>query len=355
MRGALSTTQAPASAGLETLIVDGVELPVSRLRKSETIDLSKHNLFTMPGHDEKGVRVPFRALSVYLVGRLLRSNGKVTRLDLCHNEPCHFSSTVLDVACAGFGAVCDILIDPHNRLRSLQLAYCRLTDAAAERLSSALRDASMRLEELGLRGNAIGEEGMRTLANALRKNVTLVHFDIADNLDHAGSPDACSALRVMLESQKSLRDLQITGPGSHSGEFFADWAGTAGCSSVESLTLVGKGESRMDTGQLVVQALKGNEKLKSLSVISHGLEASDLDAIMDELANNKTLTMLDFSNNKIDTNMGPFVDRLRTRKPPLKKIALGGNPCIANMTAQGKQRYTFDLSRSNIDLDLSAE
>ena len=48
-----------------------------------------------------------------------------------------------------------------------------------------------------------------------------------------------------------------------------------------------------------------------------------------------------------------LMQRLKTRKPPLNKIALGGNPCITNMTSSGKQRYARDLGMASIELDVS--
>jgi len=354
-------TSSGAEAGVETLIVDGLELPVASLRTKGEINLSKLGFFNFKGldqtgmaHDQQGFRSPLRALSIFVVGKLVMHNPRLKTLDLSNSEPCHIAAGLLDEKCLGFAAVCDVLCDRENKLRSLRLANCRLPCKAAVMLARALESTSMRLEELSLCGNAISDVGARALCAALESNTTITYFDLADNCDDAGGSGACEALKHMLDKQRSIRELSITGPDLVGGrELFSKWVESAGRFNVTSLTMVGKEFSRMATGELVVEALKGNDKLTSLSVISHQLDGRALEDILQALSNNKTLTFLDFSHNEIDIDMNQLMQRLKTRKPPLNKIALGGNPCITNMTSSGKQRYARDLGMASIELDVS--
>lgn len=87
--------KAEAGLGVETLVLDGAELPIRRLRRSELIDLSRTGLYTyqpapgggnaaatgFPGWagatPEETVRIPLRALSVYVIAKILAHANKV--------------------------------------------------------------------------------------------------------------------------------------------------------------------------------------------------------------------------------------------------------------------------------------
>ncbi|KAE8377865.1 hypothetical protein BDV26DRAFT_200136 [Aspergillus bertholletiae] len=143
------------------------------------------------------------AIATYLASD--RSRGlRVLRLDQC-------GLTGQDVAILLHSSVVpDCARDLHLYVNEnrLDLGCSFLFDALAK--SKSPPHLSMRMIDFKK------EEQFRDLVEALRKNRSLKYLDISKaSLPHDAGPETCRALRLMLEENETLEDLDISGDSAH--------------------------------------------------------------------------------------------------------------------------------------------
>ncbi|XP_067284338.1 ribonuclease inhibitor-like [Pseudorasbora parva] len=88
----------------------------------------------------------------------LRSNPSHLRdLDLSRNK----------LGDSGVKPLCDALKDSHCKLERLRLSCCDMTDEGCSAVTSALKSNPSHLRDLDLRGNKLGDSGVRNLSDLL--------------------------------------------------------------------------------------------------------------------------------------------------------------------------------------------
>ncbi|XP_073699586.1 uncharacterized protein [Garra rufa] len=88
----------------------------------------------------------------------LKSNPSHLReLDLSGNQ----------ITNTGVNDLCDVLKDSHCKLERLSLDYCSITEKQCLILTSALKSNPSHLRELNLRGNKLGDSGVKNLSDLL--------------------------------------------------------------------------------------------------------------------------------------------------------------------------------------------
>ena len=347
---------------LETLIVDGNELPLRTLLDStlSNLDLSQVGVFGLrreykdrtgssmkrfvsnigsDGHVDPSLTrmnekfaVPLRALSTYVIGKLLSQSTEAAQplrsIDLSNNDLCNVAEKVPEAECHGFGALCLALCVPRcSKLRVLRLACCRLHDKAAVLLANALRNsASQRREQLEvhLNGNAIGEEGAVALAEACAMEVDakVMLLDLSSNDDGSGQLRACEAFRAMLTRRTSLRKLALTGPdGPGARALFSDWEALAGGMALTSLKLEANARVKMQ-GSEPWTAVTRSSQLTKLSVLSH--RVGDWDDWLSAFEKNTSLVCVDMMNTDLGADLKALQTRLKKDTMVLKQLRLVG-------------------------------
>lgn len=96
------------------------------------------------------------------------------------------------------------MLSTNTHLRSLHLD-CNSTDA--KRIARALEEDNTTLERLSLRGNPLGEEGGRAMADALRANGTLRELNLCDT---TLGEQSLAALGGALAANRGLRKLDVS-------------------------------------------------------------------------------------------------------------------------------------------------
>ncbi|XP_048046204.1 ribonuclease inhibitor-like [Megalobrama amblycephala] len=82
-----------------------------------------------------------------------------------------------DLQDSGVKLLSDGLKSPNCQLEKLRLCGCKVTDIGCGYLASALRSNPSHLRELDLRGNNLGESGVKMLSDLLNDpNCTLNKF-----------------------------------------------------------------------------------------------------------------------------------------------------------------------------------
>ncbi|XP_057184901.1 NACHT, LRR and PYD domains-containing protein 3-like isoform X5 [Triplophysa rosa] len=88
----------------------------------------------------------------------LRSNpSHLTHLDLSDNN----------VGDSGMKLICDVLENPHCKLETLRLSRCKITDEGCVALTSALRSNPSHLTHLDLSDNNVGDSGVKLICDVL--------------------------------------------------------------------------------------------------------------------------------------------------------------------------------------------
>ena len=95
----------------------------------------------------------------------------------------------------------------NKSLESLHLSNNIIKDDGAAALAAALQSNSM-LKALDLDSNRIGDDGVATLAGALQSNATLIYLDLGNN--EIGD-DGVTALAAALQSNATLKELDLRG------------------------------------------------------------------------------------------------------------------------------------------------
>lgn len=137
-------------------------------------------------------------LSCQYLSDALAINRTLLTLNLDHN-------TML--GSAGLKALANGLCT-NNVIKRLSLAYCGIDENAGRPVKNILLTLGSQLEELNLRGNSLGPQGLQTIARALAVNKTLRSLDYSDNAVELDIP-ALLALADALKVNNTLLELKF--------------------------------------------------------------------------------------------------------------------------------------------------
>ena len=102
-------------------------------------------------------------------GQVFRDkNCEITHLDISSNYPCD----------EGVRMFCNGFRRRNCELDLLDLSYCKLTHACMHDLSEVLKNQKCRLNNLSLRSNDIGDEGVDMLFDALKVKQIYSQFSV---------------------------------------------------------------------------------------------------------------------------------------------------------------------------------
>ncbi|XP_048045722.1 protein NLRC5-like isoform X1 [Megalobrama amblycephala] len=111
---------------------------------------------------------------------------------------------------SGVKHLCDILKDSHCKLERLRLTYCKMSNEGCSAVTSALKSNPSHLRELDLSGNKLGDSGVKHLCDALKDShckLERLRFTCCEITN-----EGCSAVTSALKSNPShLRELDLSG------------------------------------------------------------------------------------------------------------------------------------------------
>ncbi|XP_051865129.1 ribonuclease inhibitor-like [Pristis pectinata] len=180
------------------------------------------------------------------------------------------------------------------KIQRLVLRRVGLTDSGVEDLVSAL-SANQSLTELNLGFNELGDSGVKLLSAALRGPEYEIQRLV---LDHVGLTDsAAEFLASALSTQLSLTELDLTG------------------------------NSLGDSGVKLLSAALSNPEcnIQRLELYNVGLRDAGAEDLVSALSTNRSLTELEMSFNSLTDVCVPALRRLILTLPSLQRIWLMGN------------------------------
>jgi Ran GTPase-activating protein (RanGAP) involved in mRNA processing and transport len=255
----------------------------------------------------------------------LTKNATLTKLDLSRNR----------IGTSGMDSLATALCE-NQSLLELCLADNSIGDNGMKKLSKILEN-NIALKILDLTHNGIGVIGQIYLSQALANNMNLTDLILYDNhefFDEETSGEWMSGMKLAeaLIVNKTLRKLEIGLMKS------AIWPQISIALMMnQSLTtlnarycsLGGKGTIvDMNTMEVLCESLKMNTALTSLSLERNKLGSSSIQILFDMLASNKTIAILDLSDNAIDDVGAKVIATcLEENSTTLTDLNLNGN-CI---------------------------
>ncbi|XP_067836960.1 NACHT, LRR and PYD domains-containing protein 3-like [Heptranchias perlo] len=196
-------------------------------------------------------------------------------------------------------AVLSHVIGLCDTIKHLDLGNCSIQCEGLQRLGPALH----KCQELRLGGNELGDSGVKPLSAALRNpNCKIQKLELWDN----GLTDSCTEdLSSALSTNRSLTALHL------------------------SYNKLG------DSGvKLLSAALRNPDcKIKELQLKANDLTASCIEDLSSALSTNRSLTVLDLSNNKLgDSGVKLLSAALRNPDCKIQELGLRANDLIASCT-----------------------
>ncbi|XP_044173127.1 protein NLRC3-like [Acropora millepora] len=167
---------------------------------------------------------PIRASGAQAFANALQKNSTLTQLDLCDNDISNVGTqaifkavqsnhlmTHLDlggntIGDSGAEALAGALQSPTTQLSYLQLVRCEITSLGVKTLAEALR-TNRSLMYLNLEGTNVARSAA-VLAEALQSNRTLTHLGLSNNM--IGSTGATQLAQTLLDKNNTLVFLDLT-------------------------------------------------------------------------------------------------------------------------------------------------
>ncbi|KAI4904829.1 hypothetical protein NFI96_006813 [Prochilodus magdalenae] len=111
------------------------------------------------------------SITVWVFDSSIRERGYVALLSALKSNPSHLRELNLnynDPGEPGVKLLSALLEDPHCKLETLHLSWCRITEEGCAALVSALKSNPSHLRELDLNYNNPGESGVKLLSDLLK-------------------------------------------------------------------------------------------------------------------------------------------------------------------------------------------
>ncbi|XP_072892223.1 NACHT, LRR and PYD domains-containing protein 3-like [Hemitrygon akajei] len=210
-----------------------------------------------------------------------------------------------------------------HKCQELGLRGNELGDSGVKLVSAALRNPECKIQRLGLRGVGLTDSGAEDLVSALSTNTSLTELILSDNkLGDSGVKLVSAALRnPECKIQKlGLHGVSLTDSGVQ------DFASTL--STNPSLTELNLSDNKLgDSGvKLVSAALRNPEcKIQKLWLYCVGLTDSGAEDLVSALRTIRPLTELNLESNSLTDRSVPALHSLILTLPRLERIWLWGN------------------------------
>ncbi|XP_072305821.1 NACHT, LRR and PYD domains-containing protein 14 isoform X2 [Eucyclogobius newberryi] len=171
-----------------------------------------------------------------------------------------------DIGDQGLKSLCEALRSPHNKVQELQLHLCRLTAASMKHLSTVLSSGHSKLLKVNLSRNEVGDTGVQALAKGLQHPLCkLQSLSLSDcELTEACCPALMEALMSKYCPLREM-DLAVNEFGQEGALMLCNALKTPGC-LIEKLGLVRCDLTEVVFVELAALLKRGSPPLKCLSV-----------------------------------------------------------------------------------------
>nr|XP_042139250.1 NLR family CARD domain-containing protein 3 [Peromyscus maniculatus bairdii] len=205
--------------------------------------------------------------------------------------------------------------------RSLRLDNNQFQDPVMELLGSVLSGKDCRIQNISLRGNSIGPQGAKALADALKINRTLTSLSLQNNVIKDGGV-VCMAEALVSNQTISILQLQKNLIGPVGAQQMAD-----ALKQNRSLKeLMFSSNTIGDGGAMALaEALKVNQGLENLDLQSNAVSNAGVAVLMRALCVNRTLSSLSLRENSISPEGAQALAQALCMNNTLKHLDLTAN------------------------------